>query len=134
MTLNEISSNTAFDILNSEKESFLIDVRTEYEWTKIGVPNLKEINKTVLFIQWSNIIDINFVENFLSVLKSKFHFNNKLLFICRSGSRSRLASEIAIRNNFKNCYNISDGFEGLKSNGMIDGWKPQNLPWTFMKS
>ena len=134
MQLIEICSKKAFEILKSENESYLIDVRTEYEWTTIGVPNLEKINKKVLFIPWPNLVDMEFVKYFLNILKSRFNYNNKLFFICRSGSRSRLASEIAAKNNFSNCYNIIDGFEGNRTDEMKSGWKSQDLPWVFMKN
>ena len=134
MQLIEICSKKAFEILESVNGSYLIDVRTEYEWTRIGVPSLDNINKQVLFIPWPNIIDIGFVNFFLTKLKSKFNYNDKLFFICRSGSRSRMASQIAIENNFINCYNISDGFEGNNSIEKKNGWKSAELPWVFSKN
>ncbi len=129
-----IVSEKAFQLLQSEQKSYLIDVRTEYEWETIGVPNLEKLRKSVLFICWPNIVDLAFVDNLTKILKSNFKFSDKLLFICRSGSRSRIASEIAVNNNFKFCYNIIDGFEGSNiGNGKI-GWKYQDLPWSFMKN
>tara|TARA_B100002051_G_scaffold41954_1_gene36289 strand:+ start:5526 stop:5939 length:414 start_codon:yes stop_codon:yes gene_type:complete len=130
---SNILSKEAFEILQSEQKSYLIDVRTEYEWENIGVPNLEKLKKSVLFISWPIIIDFVFINNLNKILKSNFKFDDKLLFICRSGSRSRLACEIAFNNDFKYCYNIIDGFEGSYNENAKIGWKSQNLPWTHKK-
>ena len=78
---SNILSKEAFEILQSEQKSYLIDVRTEYEWENIGVPNLEKLKKSVLFISWPIIIDFVFINNLNKILKSNFKFDDKLLFI-----------------------------------------------------
>ncbi len=57
----------------------------------------------------------------------------KLLFLCRSGVRSRYAAEVMTAAGFPNCYNILEGFEGDKDegghSGIIAGWKVADIPW-----
>jgi rhodanese-related sulfurtransferase len=56
-----------------------------------------------------------------------------LLFICRSGNRSRAAAEAMTALGFRRCYNVAEGFEGHHDNarhrGQLDGWKAAGLPW-----
>ena len=58
---------------------------------------------------------------------------DQLMFICRSGGRSRMAAIEMTNQGFKSCYNVSGGFEGNQDDqshrGMIDGWKFSKLPW-----
>ena len=56
-----------------------------------------------------------------------------LLFICRSGVRSKAAAIAMTQAGFGPCYNVSGGFEGPldgnKHRGGSDGWKAASLPW-----
>ncbi|MBW2079134.1 MAG: hypothetical protein JRI71_16605 [Deltaproteobacteria bacterium] len=65
-----------------------------------------------------------------------------LVFMCRSGKRSCLASEAAVKAGFKadKVFSMLGGFEGDKVkcqvsayNGkrMLGGWKNEGLPWTY---
>ena len=55
------------------------------------------------------------------------------MFICRSGGRSRMAAIEMTSHGFKNCFNVSGGFEGDHNaeghRGTVDGWKFSKLPW-----
>lgn len=53
--------------------------------------------------------------------------SSTLLFLCKSGGRSQQAAIEMTALGYKNCYNISDGFEGSLDSKMI-GWKA-TLPW-----
>ena len=56
-----------------------------------------------------------------------------LLFICRSGVRSRYAAEAMTAAGFQKCYNVAGGFEGDPDDqghrGTVNGWKVDGLPW-----
>jgi rhodanese-related sulfurtransferase len=56
-----------------------------------------------------------------------------LLFLCRSGVRSRHAATLATAHGYTNCYDILQGFEGDKdSHGhrkTVGGWCQAGLPW-----
>jgi len=56
-----------------------------------------------------------------------------ILFLCRSGARSRAAAEAATAAGFSRCYNVAEGFEGDKDGsshrGQRGGWKFAALPW-----
>ena len=67
------------------------------------------------------------------VFESNIEKNDKLFFICRSGSRSYQAAKFLSHNGYNYCYNVSDGFEGNKNKldqrSTTNGWKYNNLPW-----
>jgi rhodanese-related sulfurtransferase len=56
-----------------------------------------------------------------------------ILFICRSGGRSRSAAMAATAAGYRTCYNVAGGFEGphdpSRHRGGVDGWKALGLPW-----
>lgn len=56
-----------------------------------------------------------------------------LLFLCRSGVRSRHAARVATEAGFANSFDILEGFEGDKDadghRKTIGGWCKAGLPW-----
>jgi rhodanese-related sulfurtransferase len=127
----DITSLQAWGFLSSDHNSILIDVRTSAEIAFVGRPNIPD-NKYVA----SPIYEfphMEFRDSFLEDIKLLSSYD-KILFLCRSGSRSRNAAAIASNSGLNGCYNISDGFEGeLDDNGHrgnISGWKANKLPWS----
>jgi len=56
-----------------------------------------------------------------------------LLFLCRSGARSRAAAIAMTAAGFGHAYNVAGGFEGdldeTRQRGKRNGWKAGGLPW-----
>ena len=56
-----------------------------------------------------------------------------VLFICRSGNRSKAAAIAMTAAGFARCYNVAEGFEGAPDDkghrGVVGGWKVAGLPW-----
>jgi rhodanese-related sulfurtransferase len=56
-----------------------------------------------------------------------------VLFICRSGQRSRGAAIAMTSAGYQRCYNVAEGFEGshdgARHRGTVGGWKARQLPW-----
>jgi rhodanese-related sulfurtransferase len=56
-----------------------------------------------------------------------------LVFLCRTGARSRAAAMEMTRAGFHNAFNIASGFEGeidpKGHRGAVNGWKAAGLPW-----
>ncbi|MCZ6886559.1 MAG: rhodanese-like domain-containing protein [Rickettsia endosymbiont of Ixodes persulcatus] len=123
MSVQNICSTKAYAILVSNDNAFLVDVRTREEWKQVGIPHLDNKNK-VIFLSWQ--LNKDFEDNFLSIVNDKIHA--MIFFLCRSGYRSFTAANFIANIGYKNCYNISDGFEGNNQN---KGWKQNNLPWQF---
>ena len=130
----DVSSTDAWNILRDDPDAVLIDVRTDAEFSYVGVPDLSSLCKEPLFISWKLFptMKINgaFAEH---LLQHELDRGTQLLFICRSGVRSKSAAQEMTANGFTRCINISEGFEGdadrTKHRGTIDGWKVAGLPW-----
>lgn len=125
MNIKNISSLNAHEMLKINNNTIMIDVRTSDEWKLAGVP---KINKSqIIFLSWrllpEMLVNNQFKKQFML---NAIDQNNDLLFLCRSGVRSKEATEFISNLGYSNCYNISDGFEG--GAGGI-GWKQNDLPW-----
>jgi len=60
-------------------------------------------------------------------------YETPILFLCRSGARSRAAAMAMTRAGFTKAFNIAGGFEGdldkTGHRGLTNGWKAAGLPW-----
>ena len=122
-----IKAIDAFDFLSKKVNSHLIDTRSDIEWKTTGIPDLSSINKETNLINWGPVLDQIFFEQYKNFLLTSFNKNDNLLFICRSGSRSLMAAQFAIKFGFKNSFNLYEGFY----NENDQNWK-KNLPVKFI--
>tara|TARA_B100000900_G_C20373595_1_gene631458 strand:- start:396 stop:779 length:384 start_codon:yes stop_codon:yes gene_type:complete len=122
-----IKALDAFELLSKKVDSYLIDTRSDLEWKTTGIPDLSSINKETILINWGPILDKSFFEQYKKFLIIRFNQNDSLFFICRSGSRSLMAAQFAVKFGFKNSFNIYDGFY----NDNDQNWK-KNLPVKFL--
>ena len=138
--VENINSKEAYDLLSGDANAVLIDVRTKKEHLAVGIPDLQEIGKETLIIEWKNSILPWSRNSFLDDFNKKLEFvqKGKYIFICRSGIRSNFAAltveESFISGNYNSkCYNVEDGFEGheqpLGNPQKLTGWKNLGLPW-----
>jgi rhodanese-related sulfurtransferase len=134
----DILAIDAYALLSTDKSSMLIDVRTQAEWAYVGTPDLTALDKTPLFLEWQTYpsmqIDGQFAARLESMLESAgVERGASLLFLCRSGARSRAAAIATTNAGWARCFNVSDGFEGqLDRNSRrrcVNGWKTGGLPW-----
>ena len=127
--MNNININAldAFDFLSKKVNSHLIDTRTDFEWETTGIPDLTSINKETNLVNWGPVLNQTFFEQYKKFLLIRFNQEDYLFFICRSGSRSLMAAQFAIKFGFKNSFNIYDGF----SNDNDHNWK-KHLPVKFV--
>lgn len=124
----------AWEALQRDPDAALVDVRTDAEWTFVGLPDLAEAGKQVALIPWQVYPTMQVNGHFAEHLrKSGFTPANKLYFICRSGARSYSAAQAAIEAGFPHAFNVADGFEGPVDaeghRGTAAGWKADGLPW-----
>jgi rhodanese-related sulfurtransferase len=135
----DILAADAYALLKGESTSVLIDVRTQAEWSYVGNPDIQELGKTPLFLEWqsypSMAVDANFTARLEALLHSEgVEHGASLLFLCRSGARSRHAATAMTVAGWSPCFNVSDGFEGAlddsRRRGGVSGWKAGGLPWT----
>ena len=122
-----IQASDAFDILTKKLNSHLIDTRSDLEWKTTGIPDLSSTNKETNLINWGPILDQSFFKQYQEFLLIRFNQKDSLFFICRSGSRSLMAAQFAIKFGFNNSFNIYDGFD----NENDQNWK-KKLPVKFI--
>ena len=123
-----------WEALRSDPQAQLVDVRTEPEWTFVGLPDLAEAGKQAVLIQWQVYPTMQPNAAFADQLREAgFTSEHHIYFLCRSGQRSFAAAQAAQEAGFPHAYNIADGFEGGVDaeghRGVRAGWKAQGLPW-----
>jgi rhodanese-related sulfurtransferase len=128
----------AYELLTNDAVSTLIDVRTKAEWAYVGTPDLQALGKTPLYMEWLTYPSMQVDAGFAALLSAMLETADvkrgaSLLFLCRSGARSRHAAIAMTSAGWGPCFNISDGFEGpldpSRHRSVIGGWKAGNLPW-----
>lgn len=130
----DISVKQAWEKISEDPNAVLVDVRTDAELKWVGGPDLSQLGKEPLCIQWKAYpgMDPNpdFIDQVGSGVPSK---DTAILFLCRSGGRSASAAETMTANGFTQCFNIEGGFEGDRDDdghrGNVCGWKADGLPW-----
>lgn len=136
--IEDVPVRDVWERLGRDRSSILIDVRTRAEWTYVGLPDLAEIEKQVLRMEWETFpnggVDPAFVGQLSALLEAAGVAKDaELFFICRSGVRSRFAALAMAAVGFTRCRNVADGFEGpldpRRHRGSVAGWKFAGLPW-----
>lgn len=132
--MGDLSPKTAWEMLKTRADAFLIDVRTQAEWSYVGIPNVLPTGRKLISIEWKKLPDMKQNTDFAQELtKEVADKNSALIFICRTGGRSAEAAMAMTSFGFTNCFNLTDGFEGaLDDNnhrGCLSGWKAEGLPW-----
>jgi rhodanese-related sulfurtransferase len=127
----DLPPGDAFERLVSDPDAVLVDVRTPAEWQYVGVPDLSSIGKRVVGVSWP-LPGQGTAQHFVEQL-GDLEPGTPLLFICRSGHRSRSAAVAATAAGFAEAYNVAEGFEGdldpTGHRGTVSGWKVAGLPW-----
>jgi rhodanese-related sulfurtransferase len=136
--VDDVEIEEVWERLKQDPGSVLIDVRTQAEWTYVGVPDLSSLGKQLLLVEWQLFPGGQVNPSFSSQLESELAANGvgkeaELFFICRSGYRSLLSGEAMAAVGYRACHNVAGGFEGpLDSEthrGLVAGWKAAGLPW-----
>ncbi|MGY3552026.1 rhodanese-like domain-containing protein [Williamsia sp. R60] len=129
----DITPEQAWTILSENPDAVLVDVRTKAEWSYVGIPDLTELGKQTVLIEWVTFPDGQRNPDFVVQLREAGIADDQpVVFLCRSGQRSIGAAEAATADGVSEAYNVSDGFEGgLDSAGHRGavGWKALGLPW-----
>lgn len=132
----ELTPVQAWQKLQDDPRSILVDVRTRIEGFLTGQPDLSGIGKTAINIEWMTQQGRNagFLQDLRQALAERGATpETPILFLCRSGGRSRMAAGELAAEGYRACYNIAEGFEGdLDAHGhrnSVNGWKARGLPW-----
>ena len=121
-------------MLANDAKARLVDVRTEAEWSFVGIPDLSSLNQKPVLVEWTNFPKGYMNPHFLDeVTREAAETDTPLLFICRSGVRSKAAAISVTAAGYTKCFNVTAGFEGdhdeAVRRGTVGGWKFDGLPW-----
>lgn len=138
--VDEVSPKVAYQLLQDNPGTALVDVRTKAEWAFTGMPDLSGLGQSVIPVEWAVYPDMapnmQFVDHLTQAVGADLP--SHLLFICRSGARSMMAARLVAQNAAANgvalrCTNVAEGFEGDLDDeghrGRVNGWKVHGLPW-----
>lgn len=130
----DISAAEAWKLLSENESAVLVDVRTVPEWQFVGVPDLSSLGRRPVFVGWQEYPTMSRNGAFVTQLREEgVPAEAPVLFICRSGARSRAAAIAATEAGFTQCFNVAGGFEGKldaeRHRGQSEGWKAAALPW-----
>ena len=130
----DVSPTEAWQKLATDPRAVLVDVRTQAEWSYVGLPDLGPLAKPVHRLSWQIFPEMQVNAGFLDGVKAAgIAPDQPILLLCRSGVRSAAAAKLLTEHGFRACYNIRDGFEGPgdaeKHRGRVAGWKVEGLPW-----
>lgn len=130
----DVSPKSAWTMLADDQAAILVDCRTDAEWTYVGLPDLSPLGKEAVLLAWQVFPAMTVNPDFVAALRRKgVPAEAPVLFLCRSGVRSKAAAIAATKAGFARAYNIADGFEGPldagRHRGGAAGWKASGLPW-----
>jgi rhodanese-related sulfurtransferase len=129
----DVPPRDAYAGLAADHDALLVDVRTTAEWNYVGLPDLGELGKQVVCLEWQRFPEGTVNEQFVEELKdSGVREGVPVYFLCRSGVRSAAAAEAATAAGLGPAYNVSNGFEGPHDEAghrTVAGWKNEGLPW-----
>ena len=117
----DVTAQAAWDELGQNPDAILIDVRSDGEWTQLGIPDLSSLSKTTVLIELETQTgpNPNFATQVTDAVPAK---DDVVIFICRSGARSAVAATAMAAQGFTQCYNLLGGAD-------VEGWNAAALPW-----
>jgi len=126
-----VTPQEAHALLRDNPAARLIDVRTNAERDWVGRVAVADAQHGA--VQWSTypggVPNPDFVQQLAAVAGK----DDVLLFLCRSGVRSRHAAKLATESGYANSFDILEGFEGDKDGEghrkTVGGWCKAGLPW-----
>ncbi|MGB9991224.1 rhodanese-like domain-containing protein [Pseudoduganella rhizocola] len=126
-----VTPDEAYQLLKSDPAIKLVDVRTNAERDWVGRVTIPEAQHAA--VQWSTWPGGAPNPDFLAQLAAVAGKDEVLLFLCRSGVRSRHSAKLATEHGYTCCYDILEGFEGDKDSAghrkTVGGWCKAGLPW-----
>ena len=126
-TYTSIPVSDAYDMINNNTlypDLLILDVRTQGEYDDGHICN-------------ATLIPVDVLESRITEIAS--YNDTEILVYCRSGSRSAVASQILVNNNFTKVYNMlggftdwaSSGYESCPDNGGSNGSSDPTIPFSL---
>jgi rhodanese-related sulfurtransferase len=126
-----LSPAEAFELLELDPRTRLVDVRTRAELDWVGRPLVGD--GQYAHIEWTRYPGGVPNAEFLDQLRQVATLDTPVLLLCRSAARSKLAAVAATQAGFTKAMDLLEGFEGDKdSQGhrkTVSGWCFRGLPW-----
>jgi rhodanese-related sulfurtransferase len=126
-----VTPQEAFALLQSGPDVKLVDVRTNAERDWVGRVAIGQAQH--LAVQWATYPGGAPNPDFGAQLEQVAGKDDVLLFLCRSGVRSRHSARVATELGYANAFDILEGFEGDRDGDghrkTIGGWCTAGLPW-----
>ena len=126
-----VTPQEAYDLLQSGADVKLVDVRTNAERDWVGRVAIDGAQH--LAVQWATYPGGAPNPDFVAQLEQVAGKDDVLLFLCRSGVRSRHSARVATELGYANAFDILEGFEGDRDGEghrkTIGGWCTAGLPW-----
>lgn len=132
----EILPKAAYDMLQKNSRTLLVDIRSDMEYLFVGHP------KEAVNIAWIDepdwIINPHFTAEIRKLMLGGASCQTgencvPILLICRSGKRSMEAGTQLLADGLLNIYSVDGGFEGELDDehkrSTINGWRFDGLPW-----
>ena len=122
----DLMPEEAHRLLAERPDAVLLDVRSEAEWTFVGVPDVANTR----FVEWTSWPSGSPNPDFVAQACDGLAAEQPILCLCRSGVRSMAAAE-ALTAAGRTAYNVTGGFEGdhNASRQRDGGWRGAGLPW-----
>lgn len=121
----------AFELLQLDPRTRLVDVRTRAELDWVGRPVIGD--GQYAHVEWTRYPGAVPNQEFLQQLSQLASADTSVLFLCRSAARSKLAAIAATQAGFTKAYDLLEGFEGDKDGQghrkTVSGWCFRGLPW-----
>ena len=133
VSIGDVDVHTVWNTVTADDSAVIIDVRTDAEWSYIGIPDLGEAQSKLHLISWQMAPDMRINPAFLSQLtEAGVAKDAQVFFLCRSGVRSLAAAHAAAEVGYTSCFNVAEGFEGLggPDGRRYGGWIGNQLPVT----
>ena len=133
--IENVAPKQVWETLLSEPQARLVDVRTNAEWSYVGLPDLTQTGREPILIPWQMFPTMQVNSQFIDHLEhAGLTPESHIYFLCRSGVRSLAAASAAKEAGFPHVFNVADGFEGPPDGdahrGQVSGWKADGLPWS----
>jgi rhodanese-related sulfurtransferase len=126
-----VTPQEAFALVSSDPAVRLVDVRTNAERDWVGRPAIPEARHGA--VQWTLYPGGAPNPDFATQLQQTADKEDVVLFLCRSGVRSRHAARVATELGYTNAFDILEGFEGDRDGEghrkTLGGWCKAGLPW-----
>jgi rhodanese-related sulfurtransferase len=122
MSVKNVRTEEAKDILERDSTVVYIDVRTEQEFMNGHVP--KSVNIPIV---WPDPSTRRMKPNpdFVRVVSEHFPKNKRIIVGCQAGGRSQMAAELLSQEGFEDVSNMQGGFGGARDpmgRVVMPGW------------